>query len=188
MAGDADRREIEHDLHDGVQQLLVALAVKVQLARQVPDEDPAAAEALWDEIDRDIQQTVDEAAKLAQRIYPLLLEVGGLAATLRAAAAGAGVPAVVEVPAKASYPSEVAMTIYLCFLGVLRQAGAGRRVTVTVRDEEEAVCFDVVVDGSATSAATALVSLCDRVEALGGRLTIQPELDATRLFGSLPRR
>ena len=192
LAADTDRRIIERDLHEGVQQHLVALAVNLQLAGGLVDADPAAAKTLLEEMGRDVQQALDETAKLAQRIYPALIEARGFAATLRSAAVGAGIPTSVEVPAGASYPPEVAWTVYLCCLEALEQAGDGARATVTVRDEEGALAFEVIEDG-ARSAGTAdrsdagLDRLRDRVEALGGRLTIQSEPGCgSRVSGSLP--
>ena len=82
LAADADRRRIERDLHTVVQQQLVALAINLQQAGALADTDPAGATRLLAELERDVQQVLDEAAQLAQRIYPPLLEAG-LAATLR---------------------------------------------------------------------------------------------------------
>ncbi len=190
LDADADRRRIERDLHDGPQQHLVALAVNLQLARRLADADPAAAKALLDEMGREVQQALDETGKLAHRIYPPLLEAGGLAAALRAAALSAGIPTRIEVTAGADYPPEVAGAVYFCCLEVLERAGDGAHATVTVRDEEGALVFEVVDDG-AGSAATAcggvLGRLRDRVEALGGRLTVRSEPGkGTRVSGSLP--
>ena len=77
LAADADRRRIERDLHAGVQQQLVALAVNLQLAGALAGADPAGATRLLAELERDVQQLLDEAAQLAHRIYPPLLEAGG---------------------------------------------------------------------------------------------------------------
>ena len=92
LAADAERRSIERELHDGPQQHLVALAVNLQLARRLADADPAAAKLLLEEMGRDVRQALDETGKLAHRIYPPLLEAGGLAAALRSAAVAVGVP------------------------------------------------------------------------------------------------
>src|SRR5439155_20032734 len=147
LAADADRRRIERELHDGVQQTLVALAVDLQLAAQVADADPAT-NALIEEMGRALQQALDEAAQLAERIYPPLLEAGGLAAALRSAALSAGTTVFVEVTAGASYPREVAATVYLCCLEALEHAGPGAQATVKVRDEEGAIAFEVIEDGA----------------------------------------
>jgi len=69
-----------------VQQHLVALAVNLQLAGRLADADPVAAKALVEAMEGDVQQALDETAQLAQRIYPPLLDAGGLAAALRSAA------------------------------------------------------------------------------------------------------
>jgi len=190
LAADADRRRIERELHDGPQQHLVALAVNLQLARQLADADPAAAKALLDEMGRDVQQALDETGKLAHRIYPPLLEAGGLAAALRAAAVSTGVRTRIEVTAAAGYSNEVAGAVYFCCLEVLERAGDGARATVTVRDEEGALVFEVVEEGAgsaATASGSVLDRLRDRVEALGGQLTIQAEPGhGIRVSGSLP--
>jgi signal transduction histidine kinase len=175
-----------------VQQHLVALAVNLQLAVMSADADPAAVKALLQEMGRDVEQALDETARLAQRIYPPLLTAGSLAAALRSAAASAGVRIRVDVAAGASYPPEVMVTVYLCWLAVLEQAGRGARATAAVREEEGTVAFEVVADGarSANAAARPHASfdrLRDRVEALGGRLTVRLEPGPrTRVSGSLP--
>ena len=178
---------IERELHEGVQQHLVALAVNLQLADQSADADPAAAKALLAEMGRDVQRALDETAQLAQRIYPPLLEAGGLASALRSAAARVGIRASLEVAGGASYTPEVAGAVYWCCLEALEHAGAGARVTVVVRVEEGAVAFEIVEDGSRSDAG--LDRLRDRVEALGGRLAIRSKPGrGTRVSGSLPLR
>jgi signal transduction histidine kinase len=185
VAADVDRSKIERELHEGVQQHLVALAVKLQLLGQLADSDPPAARSLLEEMGRDVQQALNETARLAQRIYPPLLEAGGLAVALRSAAVSTGIRASLEVAAGASYPPEVSGAIYRCCLEALQHAGAGAQATVTVREADGAVAFEVVEDGSRSDAG--LDKLRDRVEALGGRLTIRSEPGGgTRVSGSLP--
>jgi signal transduction histidine kinase len=185
LAADADRRRIERDLHEGVQQHLVALAVNLQLAGKSVDADPAAVRALLDEMGRDVQQALDETAQLAQRTYPPLLEAGGLVVALRSAAVSIGIRASLEVAAGGSYPPEVAGAVYWCCLEAFEHAGAGARATVTVREEEEAIAFEVAVTGPYSDAG--LGRTRDRVEALGGRLTIRPEPSrGIHVSGSLP--
>lgn len=160
LAADGDRRRIERELHDGVQQHLVALAVNLQLAERLVDDDPVAAKAALQELGRDVKQALDEAAQLAQRIHPPQLETGGLAAALRAAASGAATSASVAVQAPGNYPPEVTATIYLCWLEALEHAES--QATITVREDQAALVFDI---GGAT-----VTRLRDRVEALGGVL------------------
>jgi signal transduction histidine kinase len=168
-----------------VQQHLVALAVNLQLLGQLADSDPPAARALLEEIGRDVQQALDESAQLAERISPPLLEAGGLAVALRAAGASAGIPVSIDVAAGASYPSEVSAAVYWCCLEALEHAAAGAKATVAVREEEGALTFEVVEDGDHSDAG--LDRLRDRVEAIGGRLTIRSEPGrGRRVSGSLP--
>jgi len=192
LAADGDRNRIERDLHEGVQQLLVALAVNLQLAGPLVDADPAAAKALLEEMGRDVQQALEETGGLAERIYPALLEAGGLAAALRSAAVSAGIPASVAVAAGSTYPPEIARTVYFCWLEVLEQAGEKGRARVTVREEEGALSFEFVEEGPWAAAAaggsgTSLDRLRDRVDALGGRLAVESDAGhGTRVYGSLP--
>jgi signal transduction histidine kinase len=179
LAADADQRLIERELHDRVQQHLVALAVNLQLARQTFDSDPPEAKTLLEQMARDVQQALDDAMNLAQRIYPPLLEVGDLAAALRAAAAEAGVSASVEVPAGSSYPTEVVRTVFLCWLEALGNDDGEARAAITVREEAGALSFEIAGRGSSDAG---LSRLRDRVEALGGHLTVS----GNRLVGSLP--
>ena len=191
-AADAEHRAIERALHEGVQQHVVALAVNLQLVSQLLDTDPAAAKALLEEMGRDVERALDETGRLAQRIYPPLLEAGGLAAALRAAATSRGVAVSVEVEAAAGCPPEVVRTVYMCCLEALEHTGAEAQVAVRVRKEEGAIALEVVADGPRTVAAAARSSagldwLRDRVEALGGRLTVRSEPgQGIRVSGSLP--
>jgi signal transduction histidine kinase len=187
LAADADRRTFERDLHDGVQQHLVALATTLQLARLAADADPMAVETLLDELGRDVRQALDETALLAQRIHPSTLELGGLAALLRWAAQSAGVPATVEAPAGSSYPREVGMTVYLCWIALLRRSSNDSTVAIRVREDEDALTFELV--GNAAASDADLHRLQDRVEALGGRLTNEPGPGGgVRVSGLLPLR
>ena len=172
LAAEADRRGFERDLHNGVQQHLIALAVNVQLAGRLTGTDPAAAKTLLQRMERDVQEALDQTAELAQRIYPPLLESRGLAAALRSAAAKAGVAASVEVEAGASYSPEIAAPVYACWREALESVGA-ERASITVRDDGGALEV-VIVEGAGRSGA-GLERLRDRVEALGGRLTTTTE-------------
>jgi signal transduction histidine kinase len=183
LAADDDRRGIERDLHEGVQQHLVALAVNLQLAGRLVNADPAAAKTLLEEMERDLQQALDETARLAQRVYPSR-ETGGLAAILRSVALSAGIRATVDVETDKSYPPELVVTVQQCWVDALEHAGAGTTATVTVREQDEALVFEVVANGEHSDAGE---RLRDRVEALGGQLTVHSEPGPrTRISGRLP--
>jgi signal transduction histidine kinase len=185
LAADEDRRAIERALHDGVQQQLIALAVNLQLAGQVAEDDPAAAKALVEQMRRDVREALDDTTRLAQRIYPALLDAGGLAAALRAAAVSSGIPASVEVAAGSSYPPEHTRTICLCWLEALDDVGGEARPAITVREEVAALVFELVTDAARSD--SGFDRLRDRCEALGGRLTVRSEPGrGTCVAGSLP--
>lgn len=167
----------------------MALAVNLQLASGLADADPASAKTLLEEMRRDVQDALDEAARLAQRIYPPLLQAGGLTAALRSAAASAPVPVRVDVAARGSYPPEVVATVYASALEVVEHAVAGG-----AGDGQGAR------GGGSTRLRSrrggrlggrphrfGLDRLRDRIEALGGRVTIRSEpRRGTRIAGSLP--
>jgi signal transduction histidine kinase len=185
LAADADRYRIERELHGGVQQHLVGLAVNLQRAGLLAGADPKATKELLDEMGRDVQQALDETAQLAERIYPPLLEAGGLAVALRSAASGLGITASVEVEARARYPREVATAVYWCCREALEHSGAGTTATIAVRDENGALAFEVEADGDHSAAE--LERLTDRVEALGGRVTIELRPgQGARVSGAIP--
>jgi signal transduction histidine kinase len=181
LAADAEGRDIERALHEGVQQDLVGLAANLEVAAGSVDSDPAAAKALLEELQREARRALTEMQELATRIFPPLLEAGGLVAELRAAASRAGVPARIAVDAP--YPPQVAGAVYFCVLDVFERAPAGTPVDVTVRGEEGGVAFEIDADGDLGSERRAPH---DRVEALGGRLTITAGDGRTTVAGSLP--
>jgi signal transduction histidine kinase len=185
VAADADRRMVERELHDGVHQHLIALAVNLQLAGQASDSDTASAKTLLEEMSRDVQHALDELSLLAQRIYPAPLGTGGLGTLLRSAAVSAGLPASVNVAAPSNHPPEVVMTLYLCWLKVLTCGSGETPAGIRVRESEDVLVFEL--DGNNACSDTDLDYLRDRVEALGGRFVATSESrGGTRVSGSLP--
>lgn len=167
-------------------QQLVALAANVQLARLAVESDPTAVKNLLDAVRHDVRQALEDTALLVQRIYPATLELDGLAALLRAAAVNAGIPATIEVSASSSYSPEIGMTLYLCWLALLARGSTESNVAIRVREEDDAVTFELVGEAAASDAD--LEQLQDRVAALGGRLTNEPDRGRIRVSGRLPLR
>ena len=135
---------------------------------------------------RDVQQALDEAAQLAQRIYAPLLETGGLAAALRSAAVSAGIPASVEVAVGSSYPPEVARTVYMCWLEALEHGAGETRATITVREDDGALAFEVVEDARSTRDAGARPAARPRRGARRPADDRARSPDRARVSGSLP--
>jgi signal transduction histidine kinase len=185
LAADTERRDIERALHGGVQQDLVGLAANLEVAAGSVDSDPAAAKALLDELQREARRALTEMRELANRIFPPLLEAGGLVAELRAAASLAGVQARigVDVDVAASSPPEIAGAVFFCALDAFERAPAGTQVVVSVRVEEGTLAFEIDADGELGSERRAPH---DRVEALGGQVTITVGSNRTTVVGSLP--
>jgi signal transduction histidine kinase len=183
LANDADRRSLERALHDGVQQLLVGFAANLEIAARSIDADPAVAKQLLAETRRGASQALEESRRLADRIYPPLLEAGGLGVALRAAAASADVPIRIDVAPNAAFPPEIAGAVYFCCLVFLEGVDGGTPVAIRVGDEAETLTFGIVADGDVDADR---LPIRDRIEALGGRLTIDGSGDQTRADGSLP--
>ena len=147
-AADAERRQIERDLHDGAQQHLVALAINLQLAQQLVDSDPAATRTLLEELGRDVREALETVRDLAQRVYPPLLVDRGLAEALRAAASAVAVRTRVEAEGIDRYAPAAEATVYFGCLEALRNAErhAGSEAQATVRVWHDAGTLHFQVD------------------------------------------
>ncbi len=183
-AGVESRRRIERDLHDGAQQHLVAMAVKIGLVRTLLDADPARAGALLDELRADAQATLTELRELAHGIYPPLLRDRGLREALENAADRAGLPTTVVADGVGRYDSDTEAAVYFCCLEAIQNAGkhAGQSacVHVAVGDGDGTLWFEVADDGVGFDPVTAgrgdgFVNMRDRLGALGGHLTVSSE-------------
>ena len=197
QAGDAQRRSIERDLHDGAQQRLVALAVSVRLAQQVAETDTAQARAMLEEIGADLQEAVQELRNLAHGIYPPLLAERGLPEALSAAAGRAPLPTSVDADGLRRYSQQTEAAVYFCVLEALQNAGKhagdGAQTTITVREDEGALLFEVADDGAGFDLSTGasrghgFVKMADRVGAIGGTVTVDSVPGkGTRISGRIP--
>jgi signal transduction histidine kinase len=181
LADDADRRTLERALHTGVQQLLVALSVRVQLARRQAAASPDDVEMLFDEIEDEVRVALDEAARLADRISPPLLETGGLGAALRAAIVYRSIPATMDVDLDHSCSPAITRAVYICCLELLeRSTGAA---TATVRKIGDALAFEIAAEDILEAG---IERARDRVESFGGRLTLEAGSGRIAVSGSLP--
>jgi signal transduction histidine kinase len=196
-AGDAERRKLERNLHDGAQQHLVALAVKLRLAHDAIEDDPEDAMAMIDEIKADVQSAIAELRALAHGIFPPLLVSGGLAEALPAAAGRCPLPVGLELENVGRYGNEIEAAVYFCVLEALQNAGkhAGESASITVRmvAEAEQLRFEVVDDGVGFDAAGGgqaghgFVNMADRLGAFGGTLEVTSVPGAgTTIKGTVP--
>ena len=180
-AQDRARHALERDLHDGAQQELVALKVKLGLARTIATREgvPAVAQEL-DDTAQIADRAVDTLRDVARGIYPPLLESEGLAAALSAQARRAGLSVTVLDRAQIRYPRELEATAYFCALEALRNAvkhanathahvelnGTAVDLVVTVTDDGNGFDPDTTTHGDG------LTHMADRVDATGGTLSI----------------
>ena len=195
-AADAERRRIERNLHDGAQQRLVALAVKLRLARRLVDADPEQTRGMLDELREELKDAVEELRSLAHGIYPPLLMDQGLAAALGSAAQRATIPTRVEAGPIGRYPSEMEAAAYFCCLEALqnamKHAGPQATAVVGVWEEAGALRFTVRDDGTgfdpaAGDGGTGFVNMRDRLGAIGGTLRVESSPGAgTSILGTLP--
>lgn len=197
-AGDAERRKLERNLHDGAQQHLVALAVKVRLARDSIEDDPADAIGLLDELKTDLQGAIAELRALAHGIYPPLLVSGGLAQALPAAAARSTLPTSVLCEDVERHPAEIEAAVYFCCLEAIQNANkhAGEGATLTIRvwrDADGRLCFEVADDGAGFNASGAagkghgFINMADRIGAIHGSLDVESKVGhGTRILGRIP--
>ncbi len=180
-AADTSRRQIERNLHDGAQQHLVALAVKLGLARQLVESDPATVATLLEELRGDAQTTLTELRELAHGIYPPLLMDRGLREALVAAANRAVLPTDVEAEV-GRYPAEVEAAVYFCCLEAMQNAGKyagdGARINVRVHADDHVLAFGVDDDGAGFQLngrpmGHGFINMADRLGAIGGSLHVE---------------
>ena len=184
-AADMDRRALEGELHDGVQQHLVALAVDLRRLAGLIDADPIAAHALLDEMMANVRTALADTTALAERIYPPLLSARGLASAVRSAAERLGVTVLVDAPAGAGYPPDITATVYWSSVATMSFASPGSEATVRVLEADGRLTFDIAIDGRPPEERFAL--LRDRVEAVDGRVTLADRTDGgSSVHGWLP--
>ena len=111
-AQDEERRKIERNIHDGAQQQLVALTVKLRLAQGLVAKDAAKAESMLADLQAETQTALEDLRDLARGIYPPLLADKGLMTALEAQARRAAVPTTVEADAIGRYPQDVESAVY----------------------------------------------------------------------------
>jgi signal transduction histidine kinase len=170
LSASDDRRRIERALHDGVQQDLVAVSVRLQLVRLLAGHDLPAAVALLDEIGTDVLGALERVQTLANEIYPSVLDARGLPDAIRGAASAARIAATVEADGLGRYPAEVEAAVYFCCQAVLAALAPETRVTIRIRKEEQALRVEVAGDTAGVEAETLLR---ERIEALGAVLSVE---------------
>jgi signal transduction histidine kinase len=178
-AQDEASRRLERDLHDGAQQNLVSLRMKLGLAASLARDKPGSLEPLLQEMQSELGDALDSLRNLARGVYPPLLEAEGLRAALRARARQ--VPISIDVQCGLErYPRELEGAVYFCCseaLQNLSKHSGATRGSVRVWCEEGRLCFEVGDDGRGLEAARAklgggLQNIRDRLDVLGGVMDV----------------
>ncbi len=194
-AQDEERRKIERNIHDGAQQQLVALNVKLGLAKMLLRRDSERTPAMIEQLQSETVDALENLRDLARGIYPPLLADKGLATALEAQARKASLPVEVQADGVSRYPQDLEAAVYFCTLEALQNVGKyanASRVVVRLMDEGGELFFEVRDDGegfdsTAVTRGSGLTNMADRIEALGGTLTIDSTPGAgTTVKGSVP--
>jgi signal transduction histidine kinase len=193
VAGDQARRRFERNLHDGVQQRLVSLALRLRrIERRLPGEQGELRAALAETV-RELNEATDEVREVAQGIHPAILTQGGLAPALRTLALRSSVPVDVIVEPEERLPEPVELAAYYVAAEALtnaaKHAGASR-AWVTLERHDGLLRLRVRDDGAGgadPSTGSGLTGIRDRIEALGGSLAVHsPRGEGTELDVALP--
>ncbi len=194
-AQDEERRKLERNIHDGAQQQLVALTVKLRLLGHLAGRDAAKAEELAAQLQLETTEALENLRDLARGIYPPLLADQGLAAALGAQARKAAVPTVVETDGIARYGQDVEATVYFSVLEALQNVAKyaeATSATIRLAQANGTLRFEVTDDGSgfdpaSTGYGTGLQGIADRLAAVGGHLEVESAPGSgTTLRGVVP--
>jgi signal transduction histidine kinase len=195
-AGDTDRQRIERDLHDGVQQRLTGLRIRLALAaegfQQRGDTD---ASAVLSRFGQEVEQVIEEVRAFARGVYPLLLASEGLGVALVSASRYAAEPITVSARGIRRCRPEVESAVYFTCLAAIDNAvkhAGPARVSVRAWDTAHALHFTVSdtgcgFDPDGTPSGAGLTNMHDRIVAVGGTLAVDSRPShGTRLHGSVP--
>ena len=194
-AQDEERRRLERNLHDGAQQNLVAIKVKLGLAEMFVERDPAKAKDTLAELKADTDEALDTLRDLARGIYPPLLADQGLAAALESQARKATLPVEISADGIGRYPQEVEAAVYFCCLEALQNVqkyAEAASVVLKLDNSDSVLTFEVIDNGAGFDAASVargagLTNMTDRIDALGGSLEVSSTPGSgTQIHGSLP--
>lgn len=194
-AQDAARRRIERDIHDGAQQYLVALAVKVRLAKGMIDRDPKQAKDMLAELRTVTGEALETLRDLTRGIYPPLLAEHGIGEALRVHTVRMGAPVALDTTGIGRYPADVEAAVYFSCLEALQNAmkyANAHRVAVRISESGGALSFTVSDDGSGfdagrTKHGSGLQNMHDRIATQGGAIEIRTSPgEGTTISGRIP--
>ena len=182
-AQDERAKKLERDIHDGAQQQLVALTVKLRLLEQIAERDPARVKEMASALQTDATGALEDLRDLARGIYPPLLADKGLGAALEAQARKAVVPTAVAADGVGRFAQDVESAVYFSCLEALQNVAKyaeATRTTISLTNGDGQLRFIVSDDGrgfdpAATGYGTGLQGIADRLAAIGGELAVASE-------------
>ncbi len=181
--GDAERRQLERDLHDGAQQRLLALSYDLRLARaQAQADDDPPTGSLLAEATGEAQAALSELRTLAHGIYPVILAEAGLAPAVATLTETAALPVEILDLVEGRFAPAVETAAYLLVAEGVDDAAHRGASHLTVDIVQNGEWLMVTIEDDGINRTSELVQLADRVGALDGRLMVQP----TRLRAELP--
>jgi signal transduction histidine kinase len=192
-AADESRRRIERDLHDGAQQRLATLVVRLRAAAGDLTAGPQELRDVLEQAANEVIAALDEVRDIARGIHPAVLSQGGLAPALQALARRSAVPVKLAVSTSGRPPSHIEVTAYYIVSELLTNTAKHARasvVRVTVEQRDKTLHLSVRDDGvggADPARGSGLIGLRDRVEAIGGTAVIHsPAEVGTTVLVSLP--
>jgi signal transduction histidine kinase len=196
-AADNERRKLERDLHDGVQQRLIGVRIKLAIAGE-SDADASAMRGEIDGVGEDLDEAIDELREVAHGLYPPVLSRMGLLNALEHVSYHATTPVAIDASGIRRHPVELESAVYYCCVEAIhnatKHAGAAVHISVALREDDDRLSFEVTDDGPGFDPAqahggTGLQNIRDRVGALDGRVSIVTAIgDGATVSGSIPLR
>jgi PAS domain S-box-containing protein len=178
QAGDEQRRRLERNLHDGAQQRLVSVALKLRVARARLGEQPEVADALLQDAAQELDTGLAELRELARGLHPAILADHGLPRALETLAERVPAPVAVDVSLDARLPPHIEATAYYIVseaLANVAKHAAAEHARVSVRRDGDVLRCEISDNGRGgadVSAGTGILGLRDRAEAIGGTLSL----------------
>jgi signal transduction histidine kinase len=194
-AQDEERRRLERNLHDGAQQQLVALAVRLRLARSLAETNAAKAAPVLEQLEAEAADALETLRDLARGIYPAVLADGGLVAALESQARRSPIRVAIQADGIGRYPADLEAAVYFCVLEALQNAAKyadAPEATVRLDEREGNLVFSVSdhgrgFDPDSTPRGSGLQNMSDRLSALGGGVAVSSRPGAgTTVTGQIP--
>jgi signal transduction histidine kinase len=181
-AADSERQRIERDLHDGVQQHVLGLRLKLDLAGEAIRADQASGLRMLSAVGQQLDELLGTLRLLARGIYPSILSERGLAEALTSVAFNVAIPVSVRVRGVGRYAEEIEVAVYFCCIEALqnitKHCGPTANASIHVGERDDSLVFSVRDSGpgfnpGAAKRGKGLTNMSDRIAAVGGTLRVR---------------